>query len=119
MNPLVWLHSSMSDLANVRMSTRPHDSAAFGGSVLAARSKYLSPLSISFASEATLNARIDWRRPKLARCDDVNLDDSVTAPETSKSQSCDDSTTWPLLFTLTTCVAKSYCLWPLPPFSQR
>ena len=43
---------------------------------------YLSPLSISFASEATLNARIDWRRPKLARCDDVNLDDSVTAPET-------------------------------------
>ena len=43
---------------------------------------YLSPLSISFASEATLKARIDWRRPKLARCDDVNLDDSVTAPET-------------------------------------
>ena len=43
---------------------------------------YLSPLSISLASEATLNARIDWRRPKLALCDDVNLDDSVTPPET-------------------------------------
>ena len=56
------------------------------------------------ASEETLKARIDWRRPKLALCDEVNLDDSVTPPETSKSQSCDDSTTCPLRFTLTTCL---------------
>ena len=43
---------------------------------------YLSPLSISFASEETLKARIELRRPKLALCDDVNLEDSVTPPET-------------------------------------
>ena len=43
---------------------------------------YLSPLSISLASEDTLNARIELRRPKLALCDDVNLEDSVTPPET-------------------------------------
>ena len=43
MSPLVWVHSSISDLANVRMSTLPHDSAVFGGSeVFAARSKYLN-----------------------------------------------------------------------------
>ena len=45
----------MSDLANVRMSTLPHDSAAFGGSVLAARSKYLE---ISIQIEQQIQCQI-------------------------------------------------------------
>ena len=47
---------------------------------------HLSPLSISLASEDMLNARMDCSRPKLARCDDVNLDDSVTPPETKEKE---------------------------------
>jgi hypothetical protein len=61
---LVWMHSSMSDFPNVLMSTLPQESAGLAKPDLDARSKYLRPLIISFASDEMLNARMDCIRPK-------------------------------------------------------